>query len=107
MLFAGCVTEEQCLRPDPWSGIRLSAVEAAPDCQPLGGVEVRAGQRGPTSHELLREYAGERGANYVVLDAFGVITTSDDILAVTRARLFRCPVALTWYRHPRSISVPR
>jgi len=55
----------------------------------------------PTSHELLRAYAAERGANYVVLDAFGAIRTDDDIVAVTRARLFRCPVALTSYFHLR------
>jgi hypothetical protein len=100
-LLGGCVAEEECVRPDPPPQIRLSAIEAAPDCQPIGAVEVRAGERDPTPHEQLREYAAERGANYVVLDAFGAVPTGDDIVAVTRARLFRCPIALTWYQHPR------
>ena len=99
--FAGCAEEGLCTRPDPWPKIELSTVQADPACQPMDAVEVRAGERDPTPHEMLRAFAAERGANYVVLDAFGAITTSDDILAVTRARLFRCPIALfTWYRHP-------
>jgi hypothetical protein len=101
-LLAGCIEERLCARPDPVPGIELSTVEAAPTCQPIDAVEMRSGERDPTSHELLRAYAAERGANYVVLDAFGVITTSEDILAVTLSRLFRCPTTpLTWYHHPR------
>ncbi len=100
-VLAGCVEEAPCVRPDPVPQPRLSTVEAAPDCQPMGAVEVRSGEHDPTSHELLRSYALEHGATYVVLDAFGVIATSDDVYAVTRARLFRCPNELVWYRHPR------
>jgi hypothetical protein len=67
----------------------------------MGAVEVRAGEHDPSSHDLLRMYAVEHGATYVVLDAFGVIATSDDVFAVTRARLFRCPTELVWYRRPQ------
>jgi hypothetical protein len=100
-LFAGCAEENACVRPDLVPQPKLSTVEAAPDCQPMGAVEVRAGEHDPTSHELLRLYAANHGATYVVLDAFGVIATSDEVYAVTRARLFRCPTELVWYRHPR------
>jgi hypothetical protein len=100
-LFAGCVEENLCVRPDPVPQPKLSTVEAAPGCQPMGAVELRSGEHDPTSHDLLRSYAAEHGATYVVLDAFGVIATSEDVLAVTRARLFRCPDELVWYGHPR------
>ena len=100
-LLAGCVDATPCVRPDPVPLPTLSTVEAVPGCQPIGAVEVRSGEHDPTSHELLRSYAVERGANYVVLDAFGVLTTRDDLFAVTRARLFRCPHELVWYRRPR------
>ncbi len=100
-LLAGCVEENPCVRLDPVPQPKLSTVEAAPGCQPMGAVEVRSGEHDPTSHELLRSYAAEHGATYVVLDAFGVIATSENVFAVTRARLFRCPNELVWYRHPR------
>jgi hypothetical protein len=101
MLLAGCAEERECVRPDPAPWIELTTVEASPACQPMEAVDMQSGEHEPTSHELLRAYAAERGANYVVLDAFGAIRTDDDILAVTRARLFRCPGTLTSYFHPR------
>jgi hypothetical protein len=97
-LLAACVEERVCARPDPPPAIALSTIEADPACQPIESVEMQSGEREPSSHELLRAYAAQKGANYVVLDAFGAITTIDDVLAVTRARLFRCPIALTSYR---------
>jgi hypothetical protein len=104
-LLSGCVEESLCTRPDSLPAIELSAVEAAPECRPLDAVEIRSGERGPTSHQLLRAYAAEHGANYVVLDAFGVIRTSEDILAVTLARLFWCPATeLTWYRSAMAVA---
>jgi hypothetical protein len=100
-LLAGCAEENACVRTDPVPQPTLSTVEAAPNCQPIGAVEVRSGEHDPTSHELLRSYAVDHGATYVVLDAFGVIATRDDVFAVTRARLFRCPTELVWYHRPR------
>jgi len=97
-LIGGCADQEAFTRPAPAPGIELSTVEAAACCRPIGAVEVQSGQRDPTSHELLRAFAAERGANYVVLDAFGVLTNIDDVFAVTRARLFQCPIALVCYR---------
>jgi len=98
VVLTGCAEERVCVRPDrPW--VELSTVEAGPACQPLEAVEMQSGEHDPSSHELLRAYAADRGANYVVLDAFGAIKTDDDILAITRARLFRCPIALTSYFH--------
>ena len=97
----GCAEERVCVRPDPAPFIELSTTEASASCQLLDAVEMQSGEREPSSHELLRAYAAERGANYVVLDAFGAIKTDDDIVAVTRARLFRCPVELTSYFHLR------
>lgn len=98
ILLAGCAEENVFRRPPPVPGVELSTVEAIADCQAVQAVEVRSGQRDPTTHELLRAFAAEKGANYVVLDAFGVVADEDDIFAVTRARLFRCPVALVCYR---------
>jgi hypothetical protein len=97
-LLAGCVEEEVLRRPDPMPGVELSTEQASPACRPVEAVEVRSGQQDPTTHELLRAFAVERGANYVVLDAFGVVANNDDIFAITRARLFQCPVTLVCYR---------
>jgi hypothetical protein len=97
-LIAGCAEPEAPARPDPVRGVELSTVEAPAGCKPLEAVEVRSGHHDPTSHELLRAFAAERGANYVVLDAFGVLAETDDIFAITRARLFQCPIALVCYR---------
>ncbi len=100
ILLAGCAEENPFRRPPPVPGVELSTVEAVADCRPVQAVEVRSGQHDPTSHELLKAFAAEQGANYVVLDAFGVVAEEDDIFAVTRARLFRCPVALVCYHCP-------
>jgi hypothetical protein len=96
--LVGCAEERVCTRIDSAPRVELSTVEALPACQPMEAVEMRSGEHEPTGHELLREYAAERGANYVVLDAFGAIRTYEEIVAVNWARLFRCPVALTSYR---------
>src|SRR5262249_30356038 len=103
LLLAGCAEElVECVRPDtPPPRVELSAVEAPPSCQPMDAVEIRSGEHEPTSHDQLRAYAADRGANYVVLDAFGVVYSEDDIIAVTRARLFRCPSVMTSYFRPR------
>ena len=98
LLLAGCVETEMLSRPEPVPGVELSTVEAPLSCGWIAAVEVQSGQHDPTSHELLRSFAAGKGANYVVLDAFGVVANTDDIFAVTRARLYRCPVALTCYR---------
>jgi hypothetical protein len=100
MLIAGCAEDEFPSRPGPMRGVELSTVEAPPTCRPIEAVEVRSGHHDPTSHEMLSAHALERGANYVVLDAFAVVANSNDIYAVTRARLFQCPIALVCYRCP-------
>jgi hypothetical protein len=96
--LGACAEDEVVRRPDPLPSIELSTVEAPPRCMPIQGVEVRSGSRDPAAHEVLKAFAAERGANYVVLDAFGVVSNDDDIVAVSRARLFRCPVELVCYR---------
>jgi hypothetical protein len=97
--LVGCVEERVCARLDPAPWIELSTVPAGPACEPMEAVEMHSGERDPTGHELLREYAAARGANYVVLDAFGALRTGEEIVAVNRARLFRCPVDPTSYLH--------
>jgi hypothetical protein len=98
MALVGCAEEEGVRRWDPQPGIELSTVEASTRCTPIQAVEVRSGSRDPAAHEVLKAFAAERGANYVVLDAFGVDANNDDIVAVSRARLFRCPNELVCYR---------
>jgi hypothetical protein len=100
VLLAGCVEEEDVRPTRVIQRVQLSVSEPPPGCRPLDAVEVRSGQRDPTTHEVLSEYAAERGANYVVLDSFAVLDARDDIFAVTRARLFSCPVSFVGYGCP-------
>jgi hypothetical protein len=99
-VLAGCSEAELLRRPDPVPGVELSNRQARAECRPVEAVEVRAGHHDPTSHELLKALAAERGANYVVLDAFAVVSTSDDIYAITQARLFQCPPTLVCWPRP-------
>jgi len=94
----GCAVERSYTRPEEVRGVELSTMPAAPECRLIGAVEVRSGQKEPTTHAVLKAVAVARGANYAVLDAFGVIPENDDIVAVTRARLFECPLSLVCYR---------
>jgi hypothetical protein len=99
-LIAGCAEDELLTRPGPMRGVELTTVEASPACRWIEAVEVRSGHRDPTANEMLSAHAFERGANYVVLDAFAVVANSEDIYAVTRARLYQCPIAMVCYRCP-------
>jgi hypothetical protein len=96
-LIGGCMEEEEVVPTRPPMRVEFSTVEPT-GCRPLDTVEVRAGQRDPTTHELLNAYALEKGANYVVLHSFGVLDSGDDIYAVTRAQLLACPIPLVAYR---------
>lgn len=96
-LLGGCAGPEVLRRPATVPGVAVSMVEAPAGCRPLEAVEVRAGRSDPIAHALLRAFAVERGANYVVVDAFGVVADEDEVFAVARARLFACPVTLARY----------
>jgi hypothetical protein len=96
-LLGGCMQEEEVMPTRPLMRVEFSTVDPGPSCRPVGAVEVRAGERDPTTHEILNAYALERGGNYVVLDSFGVIDGLEDIYAVTRARVLACPVSLVAY----------
>jgi hypothetical protein len=99
-LLGGCAHEEDVAPTRPPMRVEFSTFDPGAACRTLDAVEVRAGQRDPTTHELLNEYAIRRGANYVVLDSFGAFDDSEDIIAVTRARLLSCPLALVCWRPP-------
>lgn len=71
--------------PDP---VILAGVEPAAACAPVEAVEIRSAPRDCSSRDMLRAWALDRGANYVVLDAFSV---RDDDEVVALARLFTCP----------------
>jgi hypothetical protein len=98
VVLAGCAEEQGIRRFDPAPAVELSAFEASPQCMPVDAVEVRSGMHDPSAHEVLKSLAAERGSNYVVLDSFGVVAADEDIIAIARARLFRCPVQLACYQ---------
>jgi hypothetical protein len=77
-----------CAELPPARG-RVPVTNADPrGCAAVEAVEIRSAPRECPSIEMLRAYASERGANYVVLDAFSV---RDDDEVVTLGRLFACP----------------
>jgi hypothetical protein len=73
--------------------VQLTNREPGSACRHIAAVEVRAGRDDLPSAETLRAYAQDRGANYVVIDAFRVCDESEDATVLTQARLFRCPLA--------------
>ena len=86
--LAGCAAEELSRSPTRASTeVYLSSAEPGACCRALGGIFVESGPFDLPTHYTLREEALDRGANYVVLDAFSVI----DEYVLARARLFACP----------------
>ena len=88
LLTAGCAEEELVRLPSrPASAVYLSEHEPGSCCRALGGVAVASGPFDLPTRDTLREEALDRGANYVVLDAFSVL----DERVLARARLYACP----------------
>jgi hypothetical protein len=100
-LLSGCAEDDLLTRPGTRPGVAFTTVEPAASCRSIETVEVRAGHHDPTSHEMLSQVAVERGANYVVLESYGVMASDSDIYAVTRARLYQCPIPMVCYRSSR------
>lgn len=89
LLVAGCAEEELARVPTHvGSGVVVTDREPGSCCRALAAVEVQSDRDDAPTGDTLRDYALARGANYVVLDDFGVF---DDDLVRTRARLFACP----------------
>jgi hypothetical protein len=88
LMAAGCAESELVRAPTPPSGgVVMSNQEPGSCCQPLAAVEVHSHPYQAPTGETLRDYALAHGANYVVLESFGVF----DELVLARARLFTCP----------------
>jgi hypothetical protein len=89
---AGCAEDEAArVGPRPGDAVTLANRDPGAGCCALGAVEIRSGRDDEPSSDTLREFAGARGANYVVIDTFRVYDDSEDTPVLTRARLFRCP----------------
>jgi hypothetical protein len=71
--------------------VQVANRDPGPACRALAAVEVRSGRDDEPSENALRDYAAERGANYVVIDTFSVYDETEDSQVLTRARLFSCP----------------
>jgi hypothetical protein len=67
--------------------VRFVNREPPSGCRPVEAVEMRSRRNECTSQEMLRGYAGRRGADWVVLDGFTVL---DDDEVVALGRLFAC-----------------
>ena len=92
LIGGGCAEAELDRAPTgPADTVQLSNREPGSACRPLECVEVRSGRDDEPSSEVLRSYAADRGANYVVIDTFSVLDERTDEAVLTRARLFRCP----------------
>lgn len=91
---AACVEDEVDTRlHDVADEVQFANRDPGGACRNLDAIEVRSGRNDLPSSEMLRAYAEERGANYVVLDTFRVYDDDEDATVLTRARLFRCPPA--------------
>ena len=69
------------------SAVILSNRDPGSCCRAMGSVEVQSGRDDEPTTDTLRDTARARGANFIVLDGFGVY----DERVLSRARLFRCP----------------
>jgi hypothetical protein len=99
LLLAIALASTACVEDEPVRAsanladtVQIADREPGGACRPVVAVEVRSGPNDLPSADTLRAYAHERGANYVVLDTFSVYDESDTQV-LTRARLFRCPLA--------------
>ena len=94
-LFTAACAEDESIRLSEHVAdvVQLADREPAGDCRPIVAVEVHSGRNDLPSADTLRAYAHQRGANYVVIDTFSVYDGGDDSEVLTRARLFRCPLA--------------
>ncbi|HZS36317.1 MAG TPA: hypothetical protein VFF06_05800 [Polyangia bacterium] len=70
--------------------VELSSREPDRACALVGAVELRSPGGAASAGQLLGAWALERGGNYVVLDAFSVVS-EPALEVITRARLFACP----------------
>ena len=91
-LAAGGCAEDELERGAGRIGdeVQLANRDPGPACCALETIEVRSGRADEPCTSALRDYAAERGANYVVLDTFSVFESEDEAV-LTRARLFCCP----------------
>jgi hypothetical protein len=85
----GCAESEpsRVASASPPSGVILSNRDPGSCCRALGNVEVQSDREDEAATDTLRDTAVARGANFIVLDGFGVY----DERVLARARLFRCP----------------
>lgn len=89
---AACAEDEVETRVhDAADEVQLANRDPGGACQNVDAVEVRSRRNDLPTSDMLRAYAEERGANYVVVDTFSVYEENDDSTVLTRARLFRCP----------------
>lgn len=72
--------------------VTLSNIAPHPSCRSLEMAEVRAPEGQSRVYDLLRTYAADLGANYVVIDSFAVIDGGTETEVIARARLFYCRV---------------
>jgi hypothetical protein len=71
--------------------VEISSRAPGAACAPLETLEVHSGKHDSPTTEVLRQYAWQRAANYVVLDTFSVYDEKDADVVLVRARLYRCP----------------
>jgi hypothetical protein len=91
---AACVEDEVGVRvQDVVDEVQFANRDPGGACRNVAAIEVRSGRNDLPSSEMLRAYAEERGANFVVIDTFSVCEEHEEAAVLTRARLFRCPLA--------------
>lgn len=92
ILVVGCGAETVTTPLRHSDAVTLSNVPPHPSCRALEMAEVRAPEGQTRVYELLRGWAAEVGANYVVVDSFAVIDGGTESEVIARARLFHCRV---------------